>query len=93
MRAVSGGILVAVGLVLFYLITTGRLAAALAAFKVLTTGSMPDTTSQSDATSTGAGKPAVAAPLSTLTPNQNPFGTGFTPLPKLTQPAVPTLVH
>lgn len=97
MRVVSGGILVAIGLLLFYLITTGRLAKALAAYKVLVSGQgQQSTTAQSDATATpsvGSGQQGTAAPLSSLPATVNPFSTPYTPLPALTQPATPTLVH
>jgi hypothetical protein len=73
MRAVSGGLLVAAGLFLLYLIISGRLAAGIAAFNAAV-GSGTSSTGTSPASATGSvgGSP----------------GTGTTALNPLTVPAV-----
>jgi hypothetical protein len=85
MRTVSGGLLVAVGLLLFYLIVTGRLKAALMAYHTAVgSGAGASTTSGSSGPlgfipSGFGGTPATAG----ATPSGQPGGFQLPPLPTL----------
>jgi hypothetical protein len=71
MRAVSGGLLVALALLALYLLITGRLAAALAAYHaaVGTSASSPATSS-----ATPSAAPSVTAPTGATGTAANPIG-------------------
>lgn len=83
MRVIGGAFLVGIGLLLFYLISTGKLAAALAAWHVLSdTGGAASSSSSTTAPS--------SLPMPSTTPQNLP--PQQISVPRLTQPQVPMMV-
>jgi hypothetical protein len=91
MRVAGGAFLVAVAMIFFYLITTGKLAAAWATFHVLAN---PGTTTSANPTAGVTPTPQAATPTlsNALTPGggTNPYGANSWTTP-MSVPALPTL--
>jgi hypothetical protein len=93
MRVVGGALVVAVAMAIFYLITTGKLASAIATFHVIAN---PSGTASATSAVTPTPTPQAATPSlsGALTPGTNPYGSNSwtNPMSVPPLPTLPTLI-